>query len=125
MRKGSAEFGMKQASSGVASDQLIKKSFVDTLFLQSETLVTGWISQSICCVFAFADRGRIEYLYLIGVLTVILAVRLWDIRNYNDRMKGRLLSQLTDEMLRYWEIRYMIGSGSTAFGLALISSVTL
>lgn len=116
---------MKQASSGVASDQLIKKSFVDTLFLQSETLVTGWISQSICCVFAFADRGRIEYLYLIGVLTVILAVRLWDIRNYNDRMKGRLLSQLTDEMLRYWEIRYMIGSGSTAFGLALISSFTL
>jgi diguanylate cyclase (GGDEF)-like protein len=120
-----AEFGMNKSSSEEASDRAIKKSFVDTLFLQSETLVTGWISQSFCCLFCLADRGRIEYLYLIVVLTVILAARLWDIRNYNSRMQGRMLSQLTDSNLRYWEIRYMFGSGATASGLALISSFTL
>ncbi len=116
---------MNQSSSGAASDHAIKKTFVDTLFLQSETLVTGWISQSFCCVFAYIDRGRVEYLYLIVLLTLILGARMWDIRNYNERMKGRSLSQLTDDALRYWEIRYMVGSGATASGLALITSFTL
>lgn len=116
---------MTQSSKGAASDHAIKKSFVDTLYLQSETLFTGWISQSFCCVFAYFDRHRIEYLFFIGVLSLILAVRLWDISQYNKRMKYRLPGDVSAKDLRYWEVRYMVGSGSTASGLALITSFTL
>ena len=103
----------------------IKKSFVDTLFMQTETLVTGWVSQCAVCLLGYFNLGRSEFLYLIAVLTLILAVRMWDSSNFNRQMARKRGYEVTDAQIRIWRARYIIGSCSTALCLAFISCFTV
>lgn len=93
--------------------------------MQSETLITGWISQCVVCLLGYFNLGRTDFFYLIGVLTLILAVRIWDTRNFRQQMADKKAYEVTNAQMRLWKIRYIIGSCSTAVCLALISCFTV
>lgn len=93
--------------------------------MQSETLITGWVSQCVVCLLGYFNLDRFEFIYLIGVLSLILFVRLWDASNFKRQMAGKRGYEVTDAQMRLWKVRYILGSCSTATCLAFISCFTV
>jgi diguanylate cyclase (GGDEF)-like protein len=108
-----------------AKDTSIQKTFVETLYTQTNTLTMGWFSQAVCCVVGYLELGSNAYLYLVGLMTVILAARHLDARIFNSRIGGRDVNDISLGTLDYWERRYVIGSCSTGLGLATITAFTM
>jgi diguanylate cyclase (GGDEF)-like protein len=108
-----------------AKDTSIQKTCVDTLYKQTSMLAMGWLAQVICCIAGYLEFGNNAYLYLFGVMTLILAGRYGDSRFFIHRMGNKDATEISIDTLNYWERRYVFGSCSTGLGLAIITAFTM
>jgi len=106
-------------------DTSIQKTFVETLYAQTGTLTMGWFAQVVCCVAGYLEFNSNAYLYLIGLMTIILAARHLDARIFYSRVGSKNVNDISLGTLDYWERRYVIGSCSTGLGLATITAFTM
>lgn len=63
------------------------------------------------------------YLVIMGMMTVVICGRYWDMKLFSSTFDGRTTEDI--DVIRSWETRYMVGSGSVSALIGMNSGYTL
>ncbi len=98
----------------IQKDISIQKTFIESLYKDSRTLVTGWFAQVACCAIGYAEFGSPYFGAFAVAMTIVLFFRMFDAKSFATSIPGKPVSAVDEAEMMKWENRYILGSCSTA-----------
>jgi diguanylate cyclase (GGDEF)-like protein len=114
-------------SSGIVAETRVPNDaqfgLIKSLYEHKHVLITGYASHMMALSLSYVSSGHSNvYLFFMLATTVIICLRYWDMCLFSNRFDGRATEDI--DVIRSWETRYMVGSGSISLIVGLNAGYT-